>query len=160
MVAPGPFSRMGLCPRCHQPLEAREGHLARCSGADGAFVDSHGLTKLAPFAAMAAYSEAAEHAAPGRASCPDCGATMSTLHVQRHGDRIELDACPACGGTWFDLGELERLTAPTPNLPRGARGGGGRLALHGGQGAALAAGLADPAVLAGLFEAIAALFDS
>lgn len=37
--------------------------------------------------------------------CPVCKNTM--IVVER--DRIELDHCANCGGTWFDAGELELL---------------------------------------------------
>ncbi len=37
--------------------------------------------------------------------CPVCKSDM--IVVERN--RIELDHCPSCGGTWFDAGELELL---------------------------------------------------
>jgi Zn-finger nucleic acid-binding protein len=37
--------------------------------------------------------------------CPDC---QSPLHATEVGD-VEIDHCRACGGTWFDEGELERV---------------------------------------------------
>jgi uncharacterized protein len=37
--------------------------------------------------------------------CPACG--KDALIVEY--DNIELDYCPACGGVWFDAGELELL---------------------------------------------------
>lgn len=37
--------------------------------------------------------------------CPKCG--MDLNHFEFHG--IELDRCDACGGTWFDAGEIDQL---------------------------------------------------
>lgn len=37
--------------------------------------------------------------------CPRCGAAL----VEREYHHIKVDACPSCGGTWFDRGEVEML---------------------------------------------------
>ena len=42
---------------------------------------------------------------PQSLSCPNCGVSMST---QPFGS-VQVDACSACKGLWFDTGELERL---------------------------------------------------
>lgn len=39
--------------------------------------------------------------------CPGCGAPMIVFEL--HG--VEVDYCPACGGTWLDAGELEQIAA-------------------------------------------------
>lgn len=35
--------------------------------------------------------------------CPECNAKL----LPRRARGVELDSCRACGGTWFDAGELE-----------------------------------------------------
>ena len=37
--------------------------------------------------------------------CPACGKDALIVEYEN----IELDYCPACGGVWFDAGELELL---------------------------------------------------
>jgi Zn-finger nucleic acid-binding protein len=37
--------------------------------------------------------------------CPSCGGPLLRYRVQT----LELDGCPACGGAWFDAGELRAL---------------------------------------------------
>jgi Zn-finger nucleic acid-binding protein len=37
--------------------------------------------------------------------CPDCQSPLTVLEV----GGVEIDHCQACGGTWFDEGELERV---------------------------------------------------
>lgn len=39
--------------------------------------------------------------------CPHCGAPLIILEL----DGVEIDHCPACGGTWLDSGELEQIAA-------------------------------------------------
>ena len=52
----------------------------------------------------------------GQLGCPRCGATMKQEIV----DGLELDLCQACGGTWYDRGELEQhLAATTPTADDG-----------------------------------------
>lgn len=49
---------------------------------------------------------------PTGTECPMCNAKMRPLWIQsRNPDRdVELDRCYACGGVWFDAGELELST--------------------------------------------------
>lgn len=142
------------CPRCASSLAPPTGRLESCPNHDGAFVAGPELARLLPFAAMAAVEEAAQRAEHGPTACPACGAGMALLRVARHGESIELDHCPACRGTWFDAGEIERVSRPTPRLARAGAPAGGK-ALAGGSAAAV---LVDPGMIAGLFEILAALF--
>ncbi|XXF79049.1 zf-TFIIB domain-containing protein [Myxococcaceae bacterium GXIMD 01537] len=52
--------------------------------------------------------------------CPSCAQPMQTLFVER----VELDRCLRCKATWFDGGELERVSgkqgAPTMTRPQPA----------------------------------------
>jgi hypothetical protein len=47
--------------------------------------------------------------------CPQCNTAMSAFTVQsrKPGVDVELDRCDACGGVWFDAGELEAATGRT-----------------------------------------------
>lgn len=49
---------------------------------------------------------------PTGTECPQCNAKMRTFMVQSRnpGKDVELDRCHACGGVWFDAGELELST--------------------------------------------------
>ncbi|MFZ5444663.1 MAG: zf-TFIIB domain-containing protein [Myxococcota bacterium] len=49
---------------------------------------------------------------PTGTECPQCNTRMKSFVVQsRHpGVDVELDRCLACGGVWFDAGELELAT--------------------------------------------------
>lgn len=38
--------------------------------------------------------------------CPKCGMQMSTIKI----NEVEIDKCFACGGLYFDDGELEKVT--------------------------------------------------
>lgn len=45
------------------------------------------------------------------ASCPDCQEKLQPLFIDLPGrPDVQLDRCPACGGLWFDYGELEQVT--------------------------------------------------
>lgn len=41
----------------------------------------------------------------GNNQCPICHEAMAVYEL----DGIEIDRCPACGGTWLDTGELELI---------------------------------------------------
>ncbi len=45
------------------------------------------------------------HAGPHWMKCPKCGGAMSEIALQG----IKVDQCGACGGIYFDRGELELL---------------------------------------------------
>lgn len=50
-----------------------------------------------------------------RYPCPVClGATLEKARLSRGGGELVLDACPRCGGIWFELGEVQRLRAHPP----------------------------------------------
>ncbi|PIE17376.1 MAG: hypothetical protein CSA65_09090 [Proteobacteria bacterium] len=72
-----------------------------------------------------------DHAPPR--SCPHCAIGM----VEQYFNDLEIDACPQCGGIWFDRGELEQVAAESLG------GGLGRLDRAGGR-APTVAGLCRP----------------
>jgi predicted Zn-ribbon and HTH transcriptional regulator len=39
--------------------------------------------------------------------CPKCGGHLETRTLQR----VEVDTCPDCKGTWFDFGEVRAILA-------------------------------------------------
>ena len=51
----------------------------------------------------------------GNMECPQCNTRMKSFWVQSRnpGVDVELDRCHACGGVWFDSGELEIATGRT-----------------------------------------------
>lgn len=47
--------------------------------------------------------------------CPECAKAMDHLRIEPPGrPAVELDACPSCGGLWFDRGELARASPQPP----------------------------------------------
>ena len=52
------------------------------------------------------------HELPTERECPQCNTPMKAFTVQSRnpGIDVELDRCHACGGVWFDAGELEIAT--------------------------------------------------
>ena len=51
-----------------------------------------------------------------RLPCPVClGVTMRKTRLTGRGQDLTLDACPRCGGIWFELGEVQRLRAHPPD---------------------------------------------
>lgn len=123
------------CPRCQAALVPHaDGRLRldACPVRHGLFVRAGELRRAVPMAAHAALEESLARAPSGDAACPACGARMRVLAVARHGDAIDVDACPACQGCWFDEGELERVrrappkdagsAASTARVPEGAKG--------------------------------------
>lgn len=125
------------CPRCERALEPREvsrkATFHACE-AHGGFVVREELEHALPFAAHAALDEARAAARPGALACPMCATAMGVAVLVRGADSIELDVCHACGGCWFDVGELERAraapkgtghTGPAPHRAAKAFAGGG-----------------------------------
>ena len=45
--------------------------------------------------------------------CPECQKPFSILKL----DEVELDACRACEGLWFDAGELQHFTGFSKDVP-------------------------------------------
>ena len=45
--------------------------------------------------------------AVARHRCPKCAAPLLTVTYRN----VELDKCSACGGLWFDCGELDQVLA-------------------------------------------------
>lgn len=55
----------------------------------------------------AATAERQRVLAVARNRCPKCGAPLVTIAYRK----VELDKCSACGGLWFDWGELDQVLA-------------------------------------------------
>lgn len=114
------------------------------------------LAHVLPVAAYAALRDAMDHSVPGHSACPGCGTAMRTLHPRG----VELDGCPACGGVWFDGGELERVKRP-PQPPAGSAPAAAQpprhaMGLAGGDAVAVGGGIE---IFAGIFQLIAAFLD-
>ena len=51
--------------------------------------------------------------------CPVCvGARMEKIHIRDNSGTLILDACPRCGGLWFERGEVGQLSARKPSTLR------------------------------------------
>lgn len=131
---------LGPCPRCRLPLSAARAatrHVHGCVHCGGVWLDpdlarqvAHALEpELHTMAEIAARHAQAIVDAAQPAHCPECHVPLHRFQVTRA--RIELDACGA-HGTWFDRGELgkvsrelaiERAYAPGPGAARGQRAG-------------------------------------
>lgn len=87
------------CPKCGAPLEANEvqpGTVVHfCPHCFGSFYSKGELAVRLDLAAPA----------PGASECPRCRKPMEKGGI--YDGRIELDRCLACGGMWFDAGEVE-----------------------------------------------------
>lgn len=150
------------CPRCDASLTpqpaGRKATLHACGDHHGVFATEADLTHVLPVAAHAALRDASARAAPGDLPCPSCASPMAMFVATRGRDRIELDACPTCLGTWFDGGELERVKrAPqTVEGPAATRRSSHAMGLAGD--GTLAAGVGVEAI-GGIFQLIASLLD-
>ncbi|TBR16835.1 hypothetical protein EPO15_18285 [bacterium] len=83
-------------------------HCAACGGAWLDIGEVYAFTRD-PKAAQAALKAAYGRAMPTVRHCPRCARAMKTVRLEASGVLIE--ACPACGGNWFDKGELAKFAA-------------------------------------------------
>lgn len=44
-----------------------------------------------------------------RRNCPKCGSIVMMRHYFSEQRKVEVDACPGCGGVWLDGGELSLI---------------------------------------------------
>jgi membrane associated rhomboid family serine protease len=104
------------CPRCGVALGAlSEGgdELLLCSGCKGVFLSPRALAErfgrdFARTVERAAVIDLPAGTSPAR--CPrGCGALRPEEVPGADGEPVRLDACPRCGGVWFDRGEVERV---------------------------------------------------
>ena len=104
---------MPACPRCYGPL-ARSSQGERCPEGHGVWLDHDEVLDRLAFDPLRVLRPPAEaEASPLR--CLACATRMRLVPAaRREGGHVLLDACPACGGTWLDAGELEvaRRTEP------------------------------------------------
>lgn len=93
-------------------------HCASCGGAWLDIGEVYAFTRD-PKAAQAALKAAYGKALPSVRSCPRCAREMKSARLDSSGVLIE--ACPGCGGNWFDKGELAVFAAslaPAPERPK------------------------------------------
>lgn len=104
------------CPACKDaPLaefSPRTGlavdHCQACGGAWLDIGEVYAFTRD-PHTAQAALKSAYGRAMPTSRPCPRCARAMRSVRLESSGVLIE--ACPACGGNWFDKGELAAFSA-------------------------------------------------
>lgn len=111
------------CPACPdaslKEVAPREGlavdHCAACGGAWLDIGEVYHFTRDAK-AAQGALKAAYGRPMPTARRCPRCARELRGVRLESSGVLIE--ACPACGGNWFDRGELaafvDSLKAPEP----------------------------------------------
>jgi Zn-finger nucleic acid-binding protein len=113
------------CPRCSQLLyvgRASELVLHGCGHCGGVWLnnaDSTEITKTFPLQAVKLTQRAAEratveHDAAATLSCPSCSQALS--RVKAPYSWVEIDVCKD-HGTWFDKGELERVSRALTYVP-------------------------------------------
>lgn len=91
-----------------------------CASCGGAWLDIgevYAFTKDAK-AAQAALKEAYGRPMPSSRACPRCARAMRAVRLAHSGVLIE--ACPGCGGTWFDKGELAKFAKSLEPAPAAA----------------------------------------
>ena len=60
---------------------------------------------IAKIRAKMKVAEEAKAAGTSSMLCPRCDGALT----QREINEVSIDSCPKCGGTWLDLGELEKI---------------------------------------------------
>ncbi|MBI5594947.1 MAG: zf-TFIIB domain-containing protein [Elusimicrobia bacterium] len=115
-----------LCPACPESAltqtSPRQGlsvdHCAACGGAWLDIGEVYAFTRD-PNAAKAALKAAYGRPMPSTRSCPRCARNMSAVRLES--SAIIVEACPGCGGNWFDKGEMAKfvasLTPPAAPVP-------------------------------------------
>lgn len=104
------------CPACKDAalseFSPREGlSVDHCQACGGAWLDIGEVYAFTrdPKTAQAALKSAYGRAMPTSRACPRCARAMRSVRLEASGVLIE--ACPACGGNWFDKGELAAFSA-------------------------------------------------
>lgn len=95
------------CPICRTGLIEEKGKLnlglARCTENHGSFVESEKLDLLVAERTTERIRALTDEAGAGGA-CPNCGTEMRQIDLSG----LATEACPKCGGLWFDTPHLER----------------------------------------------------
>ncbi|HUG93360.1 MAG TPA: zf-TFIIB domain-containing protein [Planctomycetaceae bacterium] len=122
-----------LCPRCRQPLSAREAGLAGlgCRACAGVFVPAvAGFDFLSesgsPGESIRSTGESPGTAGESALACPTCG---GGLRVVQLGATL-LHRCGACGGRWLDREAATTLEAASPESAPAGSSGPGRWLLY------------------------------
>ena len=112
------------CPVCKDSAlsesSPRQGlavdHCPACGGAWLDIGEVYAFTRD-PKAAQAALKSSYGRAMPTSRACPRCTREMRSVRLEA--SAVLIEACPACGGNWFDKGELASFVAslnPAPPL--------------------------------------------
>ena len=122
------------CPKCvSAELETKMGPQGSavdlCPSCQGVWLDNGEVYLYAkdPQGVFQALKEAYAQGAPSPRTCPRDGSRLQ--QVRPGGSSLVIDACPSCGGDWFDKGEIQQLNVllskkvdakcsrPAPSLP-------------------------------------------
>lgn len=102
------------CPRCERPtLEEALGPkgvvVDVCRDCGGVWLDKGEVYAYtdSPRKVFQALERSYRRTAPAGRDCPRCREDLREF--QFPGSSLMLDACPKCGGNWFDPGEIERM---------------------------------------------------
>lgn len=108
------------CPRCQQvlaPVDIDDAGVRtsaqRCIGCGGHFFE---VGRLEPIVDVVKVKLFEHHHIPSERtqlspiSCPACGEDEPMMKVNSHRDeKVVIDVCPKCRGTWLDKGELAAI---------------------------------------------------
>lgn len=109
----GYLSDTVICPRCRddglqEVLGPKRTLVDLCKGCRGVWLDKGEVYVYSPDPGrlFEAFRDAYRGTAASHLLCPRCRVAMREARV----DSVVFEACPACGGNWFDKGEVEGLT--------------------------------------------------
>jgi Zn-finger nucleic acid-binding protein len=97
-----------LCPKCGCGLRTQADGTLSCLGCAGVWVPREAYVDAlhAAGGTTRVLDELDHNRSPTAFSCPTCQTTQLQCS---HARGVELDWCRACGGIYFDIGELERV---------------------------------------------------
>lgn len=110
------------CPACPDAAltetTPRQGlSVDHCTACGGAWLDIGEVYAFTrdPHAAKLSLKAAYGRPMPSTRACPRCSRNMSAVRLEQSG--IIVEACPGCGGNWFDKGELAKFVASLTPAP-------------------------------------------
>lgn len=89
-------------------------HCTACGGAWLDIGEVYAFTRD-PHGAKEALKAAYGRPMPSTRACPRCARNMSAVRLEQTG--LIVEACPGCGGNWFDKGELAKFVASLTPAP-------------------------------------------
>lgn len=113
------------CPKCGKASLAESQAAAGlavdvCRACGGVWLDRSEIYRFVkyPHRLHQEFVKAYEAVYPSSFSCPRCARMM--LHAKLETGDMEFEACPGCGGNWFDAREIEKLQGEIVRSVEGA----------------------------------------